>query len=87
MPGDLADKVLLLQDLMFIASVRDIDGVPRMPLTEMASYEAVGDVLGDAGMGAGLAFVWPRRCSSLSTLGAWLELAAGFGRCREDRLP
>jgi len=55
-PGELADKLLLLQDLMFIASVRTIDGVPRMPLTDMASYEAVGDVLGDAGMDAVLAF-------------------------------
>ena len=54
--GDLADKLLLLQDLMFIASVREIDDVPRMPLTNMESYEKVGDLLGDAGMEAVLAF-------------------------------
>jgi len=31
--------------------------------------------------------VWPRHRSSLSTLGARLELAASFGRCRDDHLP
>ncbi len=55
--SDMLDKPLWLQDMMVIASVLSIDGVPRAPLTDVASYEAAGDMIGQAGMDAAQDFL------------------------------